>query len=75
MGIGIQPHTKSPQHVPLVHSPISLHAVNFSEIHFLAIAIGSACGLMIIVVTLVIICRHRRKKQQEKMIEVADTEL
>lgn len=49
--------------------------VNFSEIHFLAIAIGSACGLMIIVVTLVIICRHRRKKQQEKMIEVADTEL
>ncbi|XP_015739369.1 myelin protein zero-like protein 2 isoform X1 [Coturnix japonica] len=49
--------------------------VNFSEIHFLAIAIGAACGLMIIVVTVVIVCRHRRKKKQAKTIEVADTEL
>ncbi|NWR63407.1 MPZL2 protein, partial [Bucorvus abyssinicus] len=48
--------------------------VQFSEIHFLAVAIGSACVLMIIVVTVVIICRHRRKKAQEK-IEAADTEL
>ncbi|NWR90005.1 MPZL2 protein, partial [Furnarius figulus] len=49
--------------------------VNFSEIHFLAIAIGSASVLMIIVVTVVIICRQRRKKVQEKRTEVADTEL
>ncbi|KAI6073257.1 Myelin protein zero-like protein 2 [Aix galericulata] len=49
--------------------------VHFSEIHFLAIAIGSACALMIIVVTIVIICRHHRKKQQEKTTEVSDTEL
>ncbi|KFO91968.1 Myelin protein zero-like 2, partial [Buceros rhinoceros silvestris] len=48
--------------------------VQFSEIHFLAVAIGSACVLMIIVVTVVIICRHRRKKAQEK-VEAADTEL
>ncbi|XP_074783682.1 myelin protein zero-like protein 2 isoform X1 [Athene noctua] len=49
--------------------------VHFSEIHFLAVAIGSACVLMIIVVTVVIICRHHRKKVQVKRIEVADTEL
>lgn len=57
-----------------VHLSVSLRAVQFSEIHFLAVAIGSACVLMIIVVTIVIICRHRRKKAQEK-IEAADTEL
>ncbi|NXJ98706.1 MPZL2 protein, partial [Corythaixoides concolor] len=49
--------------------------VHFSEIHFLAVAIGSACVLMIVVVTVVIICRHRRKKAQEKRIEVADADL
>ncbi|NXU88278.1 MPZL2 protein, partial [Xiphorhynchus elegans] len=49
--------------------------VSFSEIHFLAIAIGSASVLMIIVVTVVIICRQRRKKAQKKRTEVADTEL
>ncbi|NXM74564.1 MPZL2 protein, partial [Serilophus lunatus] len=49
--------------------------VNFSEIHFLAVAIGSASVLMIIVVTVVIICRQRRKKAQERRIEVADTEV
>ncbi|NWH79249.1 MPZL2 protein, partial [Piaya cayana] len=49
--------------------------VRFSEIHFLAVAIGSACVLMIIVVTVVMVCRHRRKKAQEKRIEVSDTEL
>ncbi|NXF13313.1 MPZL2 protein, partial [Smithornis capensis] len=48
--------------------------VSFSEIHFLAVAIGSASVLMIIVVTVVIICRQRRKKAQKRM-EVADTEL
>lgn len=55
-------------------SCVSLHAVHFSEIHFLAVAIGSACVLMILVVTVAIICRHHRKKAQEKKIEVADTE-
>ncbi|NWS72668.1 MPZL2 protein, partial [Crotophaga sulcirostris] len=49
--------------------------VPFSEIHFLAVAIGSACVLMIIVVAVVMICKHRRKKAQEKRIEAADTEL
>uniref|UniRef100_A0A8U7NR06 Uncharacterized protein n=1 Tax=Corvus moneduloides TaxID=1196302 RepID=A0A8U7NR06_CORMO len=61
--------------VPLVHSSVSPHAVTFSEIHFLAIAIGSASGLMIIVVTAVIICRQHRRKARDKRIEVADTEL
>ncbi|KFP14357.1 myelin protein zero-like protein 2 [Egretta garzetta] len=49
--------------------------VHFSEIHFLAVAIGSACILMIIVVTVVVICRHYRKKAQEKRIEVTGAEL
>ncbi|NXI59499.1 MPZL2 protein, partial [Chloroceryle aenea] len=49
--------------------------VPFSEIHFLAVAIGSACVLMVIVVMVVIICRHRQKKAQDKRIEVADAEL
>ncbi|NXX98749.1 MPZL2 protein, partial [Centropus bengalensis] len=49
--------------------------VRFSEIHFLAVAIGSACVLMIIVVTVVMICQHRRKKAQEKRIEATDSEL
>ncbi|KFP70981.1 PREDICTED: myelin protein zero-like protein 2 [Acanthisitta chloris] len=49
--------------------------VHFSEIHFLAVAIGSASVLMIIVVTVVIICRQHQKKVQEKRMEVADTEL
>jgi len=75
MNTGSQPHTKSPLRVPLVHLPVSLRTVHFSEVHFLAVAIGSACVLMIIVVTVVIICRYRRKKAQEKRSEVADTEL
>ncbi|NXY03852.1 MPZL2 protein, partial [Pteruthius melanotis] len=49
--------------------------VNFSEIHFLAVAIGSASVLMIIVVTAAIICRQRRRKARDKRMEVADTEL
>uniref|UniRef100_A0A8C3Y3M6 Myelin protein zero like 2 n=1 Tax=Catharus ustulatus TaxID=91951 RepID=A0A8C3Y3M6_CATUS len=48
--------------------------VNFSEIHFLVVAIGSASVLMIIVVTAVIICRQRRRKARAKRLEVADTE-
>ncbi|XP_050178766.1 myelin protein zero-like protein 2 [Myiozetetes cayanensis] len=49
--------------------------VSFSEIHFLAVAIGSASVLMIIVVMVVIICRQRRQKAQQKRAEVSDTEL
>ncbi|NXL51078.1 MPZL2 protein, partial [Podilymbus podiceps] len=49
--------------------------VPFSEIHFLAVAIGSACVVMILAVTAAIICQHRRKKAQEKRMEVADIEL
>ncbi|NWQ58997.1 MPZL2 protein, partial [Neopipo cinnamomea] len=49
--------------------------VSFSEIHFLAVAIGSASVLMIIVVIVVIICRQRRQKAQQKRAEVSDTEL
>ncbi|KAF4794225.1 Myelin protein zero-like protein 2 [Turdus rufiventris] len=48
--------------------------VNFSEIHFLVVAIGSASVLMIIVVAAVIICRQRRRKARAKRLEVADTE-
>ncbi|NWV01785.1 MPZL2 protein, partial [Upupa epops] len=48
--------------------------VQFSEIHFLAVAVGSACALMITGVIIVIVCRHRRKKAQEKA-EAVDTEL
>lgn len=60
--------------VPLLHCSVSPHAVNFSEIHFLAVAIGSASVLMIIVVTAVIICRQRRRRARDKRLEVADTE-
>ncbi|NXC53194.1 MPZL2 protein, partial [Aleadryas rufinucha] len=49
--------------------------VSFSEIHFLAVAIGSASALMIIVVTAVIVCRQHRRRARDKRTEVADTEL
>lgn len=61
------------QDPPVCHS-VSPHAVNFSEIHFLVVAIGSASVLMIIVVAAVIICRQRRRKARAKRLEVADTE-
>jgi uncharacterized membrane protein len=37
--------------------------VPFSEIYFLAVAIGSACALMIIVVIVVVLFQHFRKKR------------
>ncbi|KAM3658530.1 myelin protein zero-like protein 2 [Ammospiza maritima maritima] len=46
--------------------------VSFSEIHFLAVAIGSASGLMIIVVTAVIICRQHRRKARDRRAEAAE---
>ncbi|XP_009570052.1 myelin protein zero-like protein 2 [Cuculus canorus] len=69
---------KNPPDVTGIVGEVRLRVVQkarFSEIHFLAVAIGSACVLMIIVVTVVLICQHRRKKAQEKRIEVSDTEL
>lgn len=53
---------------------LSPHAVSFSEIHFLAVAIGSASVLMIIVVTAMIICRQRRRKARNRRLEAANTE-
>ncbi|NWW72059.1 MPZL2 protein, partial [Climacteris rufus] len=49
--------------------------VGFSEIHFLAVAIGSASVLMIMVVTALIVCRQHRRKARDKSLEVAATEL
>ncbi|XP_054854446.1 myelin protein zero-like protein 2 [Eublepharis macularius] len=48
--------------------------VAFSEIHILAITIGSACVLMIVIVVVVVICRQQRRKRQEKNMEMVETE-
>lgn len=40
-----------------------VHTVPFSEIYFLAVAIGSACALMIIIVIVVVLFQHFRKKR------------
>lgn len=40
-----------------------VHTVPFSEIYFLAVAIGSACALMIIIVIMVVLFQHFRKKR------------
>ncbi|EHB01605.1 Myelin protein zero-like protein 2 [Heterocephalus glaber] len=40
-----------------------VQTIQFSEIYFLALAIGSACGLMVIIVILVVLFQHFRKKQ------------
>lgn len=40
-----------------------LLTVPFSEIYFLAVAIGSACALMIIIVIVVVLFQHFRKKR------------
>ncbi|EHB08846.1 Myelin protein zero-like protein 2 [Heterocephalus glaber] len=37
--------------------------VQFSEIYFLPLAIGSACGLMVIIVILVVLFQHFWKKR------------
>lgn len=50
--------------------------VHFSEIHILALVIGSACALMIIVVIMVVVWRHyRNRRGQEKSTEMVETEL
>ncbi|XP_010627652.1 myelin protein zero-like protein 2 [Fukomys damarensis] len=40
-----------------------VQTVQFSEIYFLALAIGSACGLMVIIVIVVVLVQHFRKKR------------
>ncbi|XP_019367702.1 PREDICTED: myelin protein zero-like protein 2 [Gavialis gangeticus] len=52
-----------------------VQSVRFSEIHYLAVAIGSACALMIILVIVVVLCRYYRRKRQEKRTEMVETEL
>ncbi|XP_005378291.1 PREDICTED: myelin protein zero-like protein 2 [Chinchilla lanigera] len=40
-----------------------VQTVQFSEIYFLALAIGSACALMVIIVIVVVVVQHFRKKR------------
>ncbi|KAM5245469.1 myelin protein zero-like protein 2 [Ctenodactylus gundi] len=40
-----------------------VHTVQFSEIYFLALAIGSACALMVIIVIVVVLFQHFRRKR------------
>ncbi|XP_029812931.1 myelin protein zero-like protein 2 [Suricata suricatta] len=40
-----------------------VHTARFSEMHFLALAIGSACALMVMVVIAVVLVQHFRKKR------------
>lgn len=46
-----------------------LLTVPFSEIFFLAVAIGSACAVMIIIVIVVVLFQHFRKKRWAKRAE------
>nr|XP_056716795.1 myelin protein zero-like protein 2 [Euleptes europaea] len=48
--------------------------VTFSEIHILALTIGSACALMIVIVVVVVVCRQQRRKWREKHMEMVETE-
>ncbi|KAF3823629.1 hypothetical protein GH733_007097, partial [Mirounga leonina] len=51
-----------------------VHTVRFSEIYFLALAIGSACALMVITVIVVVLVQHFRKKRwaerAHKVVEI-----
>lgn len=51
-----------------------LFTARFSEMYFLALAIGSACGLMIIIVIGVVLFQHFRKKrwaeEANKVVEI-----
>ncbi|XP_051012282.1 myelin protein zero-like protein 2 [Acomys russatus] len=49
-----------------------VHTVSFSEIYFLAVAIGSACALMIIIVIVVVLFQHFRKKRWAKRADNAE---
>nr|XP_033775311.1 myelin protein zero-like protein 2 [Geotrypetes seraphini] len=46
----------------------------FSEIHLLAVVIGSACALIILLVIIGILVRHCKKKHQENDIHMSELE-
>ncbi|XP_004636598.1 myelin protein zero-like protein 2 isoform X2 [Octodon degus] len=55
-----------------------VQTVQFSEIYFLALAIGSACALMVIIVVVVVIVQHFRKKRwaerAHRVVEIKPSE-
>ncbi|XP_049712820.1 myelin protein zero-like protein 2 [Elephas maximus indicus] len=55
-----------------------VQTVRFSEIYFLALAIGSACALMVIIVIVVVLFQHFRKKRwadrAHKVVEIKSKE-
>ncbi|KAM8817964.1 myelin protein zero-like protein 2 isoform 1-T2 [Rhynchonycteris naso] len=55
-----------------------VQTVRFSEIYFLALAIGSACALMVIIVIVVVLFQHFRKKRwaerAQKVVEIKSKE-
>ncbi|ELW65867.1 Myelin protein zero-like protein 2 [Tupaia chinensis] len=68
---------KNPPDVDGLIGEIRLSVVNtvrFSEMHFLALAIGSACALMVIIVIGVVLFQHFRKKRwaerAHKVVEI-----
>ncbi|XP_048369439.1 myelin protein zero-like protein 2 isoform X2 [Sphaerodactylus townsendi] len=72
-----QCHVKNPPDVGGNIGEIQLAVVlrvSFSEIHILAVTIGSACALMIVIVVVVVVCQQRRRKRREKNVEMVETE-
>ncbi|XP_006148907.1 myelin protein zero-like protein 2 [Tupaia chinensis] len=72
---------KNPPDVDGLIGEIRLSVVNtvrFSEMHFLALAIGSACALMVIIVIGVVLFQHFRKKRwaerAHKVVEIKSKE-
>ncbi|XP_054448548.1 myelin protein zero-like protein 2 [Pteronotus mesoamericanus] len=55
-----------------------VQTVRFSEMYFLALAIGSACALMVIIVIVVVLFQHFRKKRwaerAHKVVEIKSKE-
>ncbi|KAM6173203.1 myelin protein zero-like protein 2 [Erethizon dorsatum] len=55
-----------------------VQTVQFSEIYFLALAIGSACALMVIIVIVVVLVQHFRKKRwaerAHRVVEIKPSE-
>ncbi|XP_075404895.1 myelin protein zero-like protein 2 [Tenrec ecaudatus] len=74
-------HVKNPPDVDGLIGEIRLsvvQTVQFSEIHFLTMAIGSACALMILIVIAVVLVQHFRKKRSadraHKVVEIKPQE-
>ncbi|XP_007934671.1 myelin protein zero-like protein 2 [Orycteropus afer afer] len=72
---------KNPPDVDGLIGEIRLSVVqtaHFSEIYFLALAIGSACALMVIIVIVVVLFQHFRKKRwadrAHKVVEIKSKE-